>query len=144
MKHRKERMEQRLRDEVEKILQGELADDRLESVRVARIRCSGDLRQARVGLDIPDKSPAVRERVLEAAAGASGVIRRLLSDRISGRFVPDLLFHIDDSAKVLGILDSLGMNSDSEFETENKDANDDSSDASDDASDAESASAEEV
>jgi len=110
MKHRKERMEQLLREELELILQSEMSDERLMDAKVLRVRCSGDLRSAKVGVNLDEAAEATPEteakerELLLALEKCKPALRALLSGRLSGRFVPDFLFYID---RTKGLLDLL-------------------------------------
>jgi ribosome-binding factor A len=115
MKHRKERMEQLLREELELIVQSELNDERLDDAKVLRVRCSGDLRLAKVGVNLDDAAreeagdgaDAKERELLGALEKAKPAIRALLSGRLSGRFVPDFTFHIDRTSDLLDLLKSV-------------------------------------
>lgn len=90
----------------------ELRDPRLALVTITRVRVSSDLRHASVYLTtLGDKAEA--DEALEALAQATGFLRHQLGLRTKLRYVPDLVFHLDEglveSRRINDLLDTLAV-----------------------------------
>ncbi|MFA5146354.1 MAG: 30S ribosome-binding factor RbfA [Candidatus Omnitrophota bacterium] len=107
MTTRPEKVQEALRQELSRIIHGELKDPRLGFLTITSVELTKDLRYAKVYFsvlgDIKNKKLA-----LKGLNNAKGYIRNLVADRIKLRFVPELSFRIDDSfEKTREILDLL-------------------------------------
>lgn len=111
MSRRTERVNELLREELSWLLATEMNDPRLPLlVTITRVAVSADLRHAQVFVSImgsnEEKQSAIR--MLQAAAG---FLHRALKPRLTLRYVPGLLFQLDDSieegARMLQIMDEL-------------------------------------
>jgi len=107
MKHRKERFEQRLAEELTLMLDGDLRDDRLDPVRITRVRCSNDLSVARVGITVEGNEARTKNAALAALTKATPAIRAMLGERLSGRFMPDFIYHVDDTEALLETIEGV-------------------------------------
>lgn len=108
MKHRKERTEHKLREDLALFFDTVAEDDLLLEARVVRVVCSSDLRHAKVGLHHP-RGRAVKERLLGSARALREQLRDYIGDRVSGRFVPDFSFFYDESDELLRTLAALDI-----------------------------------
>jgi ribosome-binding factor A len=97
-KHHRERLEEALREEIETMVEGELADPRIGLVNVSKVELAEDGRSARVYVEV-EGDDAEADRSLEGLTGAVGFIRHELSERLHLRRAPELFFHLDRSLK---------------------------------------------
>ncbi len=111
MSRRTERVNELLRKELSWLLAKEMNDPRLPLlVTITRVDISADLRQAKVFISImgDGEEKQVTVRMLQAA---SGFLRRELRPRLTLRYVPALLFQLDESieegAQMLQIMDKM-------------------------------------
>ena len=91
----------RVSDEIKRII-GDIFIKDLPSqgsslITVTNVRCSSDLRQAKIYLSIYNEDPEQRLRVLKNIIKKASYIRGLLGNRITLRYVPKLLFFEDDT-----------------------------------------------
>lgn len=92
---RAERLAEEIREEVAKIVGGELKDPRIGFVTVTRVELTADLRTARVHVGILGDA-AQREKTLGGLRQAAGFVRRELGRRIRIRHTPEVQFHYDE------------------------------------------------
>lgn len=97
-KHHRERMGEALREEIETMVEGELADPRIGLVNVSKVELAEDGRSARVYVEV-DGDDAEADRSLEGLTGAVGFIRHELAERLHLRRPPELFFQLDRSQK---------------------------------------------
>jgi ribosome-binding factor A len=95
-KYHRGRLGEALREEVEIILEGELADPRIGLVNVSRVELADDARSARIFV-VVGGSEEEADRTLEGLASAVGFIRRAVADRLHLRRPPELFFQLDRS-----------------------------------------------
>lgn len=95
-KQRPERVQEALRQEISRIVHSEIKDPRLGFITITKVDITKDLRYAKVYFSVlgemKDKNLA-----LKGLNSAKGYIRSLIAERIKLRFVPDVVFKIDDS-----------------------------------------------
>lgn len=104
-KYHRERLAEALREEIETILEGELADPRIGLVNVSEV-LMGDSKGARV-MVVVDGDDAEAERTMEGLAAAVGYVRHELAERLQLRRAPDLHFQLDRSQKYVARIDEL-------------------------------------
>ncbi len=104
-KYHRERLGEALREEIETILEGELADPRIGLVNVSSVELAADSRSARVMVVEGDDDEA--DRTLEGLSAATGFVRRELVERLHLRRSPELIFVIDRSQKYQSRIDEL-------------------------------------
>jgi ribosome-binding factor A len=97
-KYHRERMGEALREEIETILEGELADPRIGLVNVSGVLLADDSRSARV-LVVVEGDDEEAERTMEGLAAAIGFIRHEVAERLRLRRPPELFFQLDRSHK---------------------------------------------
>ena len=97
-KHHRERLGEALREEIETMVEGELADPRIGLVNVSKVELAEDGRSARVYVEV-DGDDADADRSLEGLTGAVGFIRHELAERLHLRRPPELFFQLDRSQK---------------------------------------------
>ncbi|RKY42659.1 MAG: 30S ribosome-binding factor RbfA [Candidatus Makaraimicrobium thalassicum] len=98
MKDRMERVGETMRREISIILQGEINDPRVRDVTVTRVKVARDLRSAKVFCVI-SAGEAEKQNIMKGLKNASGFIRSKLSERISVKFSPRILFREDLTAE---------------------------------------------
>ena len=105
-KYHRERLGQALREELETIVEGELADPRIGLVNVSSVELAEDSRSAQV-LVVVEGDDREAERSLEGLVAALGFIRHELAERLHLRRAPELFFQLDRSQKYQARIDEL-------------------------------------
>jgi ribosome-binding factor A len=95
-KYHRERLGEALREEIETLVEGELADPRIGLVNVSGVELAEDSRSARVLISV-DGDEQEAERSLEGLRAAVGFIRHELMERLRLRRAPELYFCLDRS-----------------------------------------------
>lgn len=96
LSHRVERIAEQIREEVGQILATEVRDPGVGLVTVTRAKVTGDLSLARVYWTVIGDA-AERTKTAKALARAVPFLRRLLSQRLTLRRTPELVFQFDES-----------------------------------------------
>lgn len=97
MTRRLDRINVLLRQEISRLLVGELKDPRLSSmVSITEVDTSPDLRHARVYVSVLGDEQAKRS-TLQALKSASGFIHRSMRENLALKTVPALDFYLDES-----------------------------------------------
>ena len=95
-KYHRERLSEAIREEIETILEGELADPRIGLASVAGVVMADDSRSARVLVNVQgDDDEAVR--TLQGLEAARNYVRHQLAERLQLRRPPELVFQLDRS-----------------------------------------------
>ena len=105
-KYHRERLGEALREEIETIVEGELADPRIGLATVTAVELAEDMRTARVLVAVEGRDEEA-ERSLEGLTAAAGFIRRQLAGRLKLRRAPELFFVLDRSEKYQARIDEL-------------------------------------
>lgn len=99
----------------------QLDDPRAYMVQITAVKVSRDLRLARVYYFLRG-SDAERTACQECLTAKAGQIKHAISDAISIKYMPDLVFHFDESIehseRVSEILEDLDISSESEEDDE--------------------------
>jgi ribosome-binding factor A len=95
-KHRSERVQEALRQEISKIVQQEIKDSRIGFITITKVELTPDLRYAKVFFSILGETKD-KHLALKGLNSAKGYIKGLIADRIKLRFIPELTFKIDES-----------------------------------------------
>ena len=93
-KYHRGRLGEALREEIETLVEGELADPRIGLVAVSGVHVADDGRSAQVWVEV-DGDDEEAERSLEGLDAAKAYIRRELADRLRLRRAPELFFRLD-------------------------------------------------
>lgn len=94
------RLEQLLREELNSILDGELADERFDGVRVSLVELSRDASRARIWYCMTTTHDATRVNVTERAfEHAASFLRARLCDVLPVKRMPELTFRHDPAAR---------------------------------------------
>lgn len=90
-----ERIGSNLVKEISYILANEIKDNDIKFVTVTDVKVTNDLSFAKVYVTVLDDNK--RKSTLEALNNAKGFIRKILSDRVEIRHIPELEFVYDES-----------------------------------------------
>jgi ribosome-binding factor A len=105
-KYHRERLAEALREEIETILEGELADPRIGLVNVSELQLADDSRSARVFIVVQgDDDEAARS--MQGLSAAAGFIRHELAERLHLRRPPELIFQLDRSRQYEARIEEL-------------------------------------
>jgi ribosome-binding factor A len=105
-KYHRGRLSEAIREEIETILEGELADPRIGLASVSAVLMATDARSARVMVTVAgDEAEAAR--TLEGLAAAKNFVRHELAERLRLRKPPELYFQIDRADELEGRVDEL-------------------------------------
>jgi ribosome-binding factor A len=105
-KYHRGRLSEAIREELETILEGELADPRIGLASVSSVLMAQDARSARVMVTVAgDDSDA--ERTLEGLTAAKNYVRHEIAERLRLRRPPELYFQIDRADELEGRVDQL-------------------------------------
>jgi ribosome-binding factor A len=96
VKHHRGRLGEALREEIETLVEGELADPRIGLVSVVGVLLADDGRSAQVLVDV-DGNDEEAERSLKGLDAAKAYIRHEIADRLRLRRAPELFFRLDRS-----------------------------------------------
>jgi len=112
---RADRIGDQIRAEIADILVRRIKDPRIGFVTVTAVEVADDLRQAKVFVSILEGSPQ-QSKTLRGLVRASGFIRTELGKRLRLKFLPQLSFHLDQSAQkaahVLQLLEEIKQTDD--------------------------------
>jgi ribosome-binding factor A len=97
-KYHRGRLSEALREEIETLVEGELADPRIGLVRVTAVHLSEDNRSAHVLVDV-EGDDREAEWSLEGLLAAKEYIRHELVSRLRMRRAPELFFRLDRSQR---------------------------------------------
>jgi ribosome-binding factor A len=82
--------------EISEMLLRSIKDPRIGFVTVTRVKVSDDCRSARIYFSVVG-SEEERNRCMEGLNSAKGFLRKALGQRVSLRYIPDLIFQFDPS-----------------------------------------------
>lgn len=105
-KYQRERRVEALREEIDLILEGELADPRIGLVAVSEVVLAPGGKMARVFVRV-DGDNDEADQTLDGLNAAKGFIRRQLVERMGLRHAPELIFVIDRSEQYTSRIDEL-------------------------------------
>lgn len=94
MTRRTERVAEEIREQVARMIGGELKDPRIGFVTVTRVELTPDLRLARIHVGVLG-GEAERAKTLDALGHSAGFLRRELGRRLRVRHTPELQFRYD-------------------------------------------------
>ncbi|MGB9235893.1 MAG: 30S ribosome-binding factor RbfA [Terriglobales bacterium] len=106
LKYRRERLSEALREEIDTILEGELADPRIGLASVSGLHLAEDGRSAHVQVSVAGDD-AEAERTLAGLNAAKNFVRHEVAERLHLRRAPELFFRIDRSEQLENRVDEL-------------------------------------
>ena len=108
--HRQEKLGEQIAIEVSDLLRTRVKDPRVGFASVTHVEVSGDLRPAKIFVSVMGE-PDEKKQTIEALHHATGFLRRELAGRLTVRFMPEIVFKLDNSieqgAHVLGLIREL-------------------------------------
>ena len=96
--HRRERLEDQIRNEVAEMIAGDLKDPRIGFATVTRVELTPDFRHVRVLISVLG-SPEECEATMAGLASAVGYVRREIGRRLRTRRTPEVTFVLDRGAE---------------------------------------------
>ncbi len=98
LKHHRGRVGEALREEIETLVEGELADPRIGLVSVTTVHVADDGRSAEVWVNV-EGDDTEADRSIEGLEAAREYIRHELVSRLRIRRAPELYFRLDRAEK---------------------------------------------
>ena len=106
LRHRRERLGQALREEIDTILEGELGDPRIGLANVTELQLAPDGKSATVFVAVQGDDTAA-QKTLEGLNAARGFIRHQIAETLHLRHPPELFFTLDRSQQYGARIDQL-------------------------------------
>lgn len=108
--HRQEKLGEQIAIEVSDLLRTRVKDPRVGFASVTHVEVSGDLRHAKIFVSVMGEQDE-KKQTIEALHHATGFLRRELAGRLTVRFMPEIVFKLDNSIEqgshVLGLIREL-------------------------------------
>ena len=105
--HRQEKLGELFAVELSDLMRTRLKDPRVGFASITHVEVSGDLRHAKIFVSVMG-SPEDQAATMKGLKHASGYLRHELAERITLRYMPELVFKLDTSiaegAKVLELI----------------------------------------
>jgi ribosome-binding factor A len=110
--HRQEKLGEQIAIEMSDLLRTRVKDPRVGFASVTHVEVSGDLRHAKIYVSVMGELDEKRQTI-QALHHATGFLRRELAGRLTVRFIPEIVFKLDNSieqgAHVLGLIRELEL-----------------------------------
>ena len=108
---RTERLNDQIRMEIADILLTKVRDPRVGFITVTSVDVSADLRHAKVNVTALERDAVSHKKHLEGLKKAAPFIRGELGRRLHIRYIPELVFYVDqkveEAERVLRLLDEI-------------------------------------
>lgn len=108
--HRQEKLGEQIAIEVSDLLRTRIKDPRVGFASITHVDVSGDLRHAKIFVSIMGELDE-KKSSMEALHHATGFLRHELATRLTVRFMPEIVFKLDNSieqgAHILGLIRQL-------------------------------------
>jgi ribosome-binding factor A len=108
--HRQEKLGEQIAVEISDLLRTRVKDPRVGFASITRVEVSGDLRHAKIYVSVLGE-PEEKKNTIEALHHATGFLRHELAGRLTVRFMPEILFKLDNSieqgAHILNLIRQL-------------------------------------
>jgi len=105
--HRQEKLGELIAVELSDLMRTRLKDPRVGFASITHVEVSGDFRHAKIFVSVMG-SPEDQAATMKGLKHASGYLRHELAERITLRYMPELVFKLDTSiaegAKVLELI----------------------------------------
>ncbi|MFH0855729.1 MAG: 30S ribosome-binding factor RbfA [Candidatus Omnitrophota bacterium] len=98
MSSRQDRVAEAIRQEASIIIHDKLKDPRLGFVTITRVEVTPDLRYAKIFFSVLGNEESYKN-TKEALDSALGFVRKLVAERLSLRFAPEIAFYEDRSTE---------------------------------------------
>ena len=96
MSQRKQRVTERIKQELSSIIHDQIKDPRVGFVTITRVQLNDDLKYAKVFFSVMGTEEE-KKSAKEGLDSAKNYIRKLLGDSLDIRYTPDFVFKIDES-----------------------------------------------
>jgi ribosome-binding factor A len=96
MSQRKQRVAERIKQELSQIIHDQIKDPRVGFVTITRVDLNDDLKYAKVFYSVLGDDEQ-KKQAIEGLNSAKKFIRKLLGDSLEIRYTPDFSFKLDDS-----------------------------------------------
>ena len=106
LKHHRGRVGEALREEIETLVEGELADPRIGLVSVTSVHVADDGRSAEVWVNV-EGDDVEADRSLEGLEAAREYIRHELVERLRIKRAPELIFRLDRAEQAKARVEEL-------------------------------------
>jgi ribosome-binding factor A len=94
--HRQEKLGELIAAELSDLLRTRVKDPRVGFASITHVEVSGDLRHAKVFVSVMGEL-SEKEETIKALKHAAGFLRHELAERITIRYMPELVFKLDTS-----------------------------------------------
>ena len=98
MSQRKEKVAQRIKEEISTIIHDKIKDPRIGFITITKVELTSDLRIAKIFYSILGDDEKKKE-AKDGLASATKYIRKLLGETVELRYTPEIAFRIDTSAE---------------------------------------------
>lgn len=108
--HRQEKLGEQIAVEISDLLRTRIKDPRVGFASITHVEVSGDLRHAKIFVSVMGEHEE-KKSTIEALHHATGFLRRELAARLTVRFMPEIVFKLDNSieqgTRILGLIRQL-------------------------------------
>jgi ribosome-binding factor A len=108
--YRQEKLGEQIAVELSDLLRLRVKDPRIGFASITRVEVSGDLRHAKVYVSVMGTAEE-RASTMQALKHASGFLRHELAERLTIRYMPELVFKLDTSieegARILALIQQI-------------------------------------
>jgi ribosome-binding factor A len=108
--HRQEKLGELIAAELSDLLRTRVKDPRVGFASITHVEVSGDLRHAKVFVSVMG-SPEERAETMKGLKNATGFLRHELATRLVLRYMPELVFKLDNSieegARILALINQV-------------------------------------
>ncbi|GHO67051.1 ribosome-binding factor A [Ktedonobacter sp. SOSP1-52] len=110
--HRQEKLGELIAAELSDLMRTRVKDPRVGFASITHVEVSGDLRHAKVMVSVMGTEEE-QVATMQGLKNASGFLRRELAERITLRYMPDLVFKLDHSiaegARILALINKVNQ-----------------------------------
>lgn len=96
MTQRQERVKQRIKEEISRILHDEIKDPRIGFITVTKVELTSDLQHAKIFYSILGDEDKKKE-AQQGLKSANKYMRRILGENLKLRYTPEIVFKLDTS-----------------------------------------------
>jgi ribosome-binding factor A len=104
---RVQKVQEEIKRTVGSILTTDIKDTKLGFMTVSRVKCSADLRYAKIYISIYEDNDKAKAAKMELLQKRKGLIRGFLGSYVRFRHVPEIEFFLDDSLDYAEKIDKL-------------------------------------
>ncbi len=106
-KIRVQKVQEEIKRTVGTILTQDVRDSNIGFVTVSKVKCSSDIRYAKIYVSIYDRDQESKEHKLKLLKRKTGLVRGILGHTVRFRHVPEIEFILDDSLDYVEKIDKL-------------------------------------